>query len=377
MEYCATGANVEICDDCRNAILNLIECAQIIFKNTQRPEEWLRSTWLDIPILPTIVPLLQQQNLADTEAVEYYQRYSQSATVLLEKLDQLLSSNGVVKLVSSNNRREEMRMLFNAVNHLQNGELDKAIEVINSNIEKKIRAAFHLAFSLHFGPDYMGNLPESAQERIAGVSKKAPFPLKRAVDKNLFYHLTRSEYAEVVNSKINWSTIFQKVFPSKSREEVVGAIQLTFALDDRHQHRDRIDYFRERKEQIRQSIVNAEWLLHSLASVISLAMNPVALCEECQGDYHVIRISFVGQENCGSSYSWKIPILREKDISGRLIRMSRTINASEDNAVSTLFNGGFAEIFIVMALLQKKGLIKVDPSYEGNMYLRIVPSSSN
>jgi len=38
--------------------------------------------------------------------------------------------------------------------------------------------------------------------------------LKRVVDKNLF-DLIRSEYPEVVNSKTNWSFIFEKLFSSK------------------------------------------------------------------------------------------------------------------------------------------------------------------
>lgn len=377
IEYCSTGANTEICGDCRNALLNLVESGQLIFKNTQSPEEWLRSTWLDIPILPVVIPLLQQETLADTEAVEYYQRYRQCASVLLEKLEQLLAVNSIAGLTSSSNRTEEMRALFKASTHLDDGELDKAVEDINSYLEKRIRVAFHLTFSLQFGPDYFRYVPESAQRRITELSNKAPFPLKRAVDKNLFYHLTRSEYTEVINSKSNWNSIFQQVFFPKSREEVAEAVRLTFALDDRIQHRDRIDYFRERKEQLRQAIVNAEWLFKTLANVISLTINPKGFCEETLNDYHTVRISLVGQNECGSAYPWRIHAVKEKDIASRLTRMSRIVNASDDNGISTLFNGAFAEVFIVIALLLKKGLIKIQFLQEGNMYFRIIPTQSN
>jgi hypothetical protein len=39
--------------------------------------------------------------------------------------------------------------------------------------------------------------------------------LKRAVDKKLFYNLTRGEYPEVVDAKANWSFIFEKLFSPK------------------------------------------------------------------------------------------------------------------------------------------------------------------
>lgn len=373
-EYFAGRTDVNLCADCQHAITNLIQCAQIIFKDKQSPEEWLESTWLDIPIRHIINSILRQGDLSGTTGIEYYQRYHQSATIILETLDQLLDINrNIVNILSLRNGREEMQTLFKAGNYLQKGDFEKAIEEINSKIESRIRVAFHLAFSLYFGNSYLSHLPSSAQERIQEITKKGPVSLKRSVDQNLFYHLSRSEYAEVVNEKNIWSNIFERVFSSKPREEVVEALRTTFALDDRKQHRDRVDYFRMVREQIRKAICNADWLLYSLADVLRLSINPGGFVDEIQDGVHSIRVSYVGQDRCTSSHAWKIPISREKEIAGRLMKMSRTLNFSDDIAVSTLFNGTFAEIFIILAELSRKRMIDVQDRPESRMYLQIIP----
>jgi hypothetical protein len=320
------------------AILNLVECGQVIFKDTQSPEEWLRSTWLDIPILPTIIPLLKQDSLADTEAIEYYQRYRQSASVLLDKIEQLLNTHNVVDLISSHNHKDEVKILFSAANLLEGGELDKAIELINSNLEKRIRSVFHLFFPLRFGPDYLKYIPESAQKRIAELESKGPIPIKRTMGKNLFYHLSRSEYAEVVNSKSNWAILFEKMFSPWQREEVVKALQLTFALDDRQQHRDRIDFFRQRKGSIQQAIVNADWLYESLGKAIKLAIKPQGFESKLLNDIRMVRVSFANQGDAAVAFPWKLQSDRGKDIARRVMRMTRTLNALDDNSVSSMFN---------------------------------------
>lgn len=374
MENCTGAAAMTLCQDCRDALTKLIQCAQIIFDDKQMPEEWLRSTWLDMPILASIISVLLQDSLSETERVEYYQRYHQSATVVLETLGQLLEINRMINLVSSHNGKEEMRTLFSAGNFLQNGDFESAIETINSSIENRLRVAFHLAFSLHFGSEYLKNLPTSAQERISIISNKAPYPLKRSIDHNLFYHLSRSEYAEVVNKKDNWSNFFEKVFSPKSKEEVVQALQMTFALDDRKLHRDRPDYFRTVREQIRQAICNADWLLYSLANVLRLSISPSGFIDETQDDYHKVRISFAGQDQCASSHLWSITTSRTKEIASRLTRISATtVNFSDDMAVSTLFNGALGEIFIVIAKLLREKLIEVHDQPESRMYLLIIP----
>ena len=370
------GKKVNLRKECKNALTALIQCAQIIFKSPESAVEWLDSTWLDFPIKPTIISVLQQETVSEREAVDLYQRYHHSAAIVLEKLAQLLEINRMTNILSSGNLREEMRVLFNAGNYLRNGDFDNAIEEINSNIEKKIRVAFHLAFSLHYGGNYMRALPTSAQERISNLNKKGPPSLRRTVDQNLFYHFSRSEYADVVNTKNNWRNMFEEVFSPKTRGEVVNALRITFALDDRKQHRDRKDYFRNMREAIRQSILNADWLFASLAKVLHLSINPHGFVDEMQDEYRKVRISFAGQDKCDSSYPWRIERSKEIEIASRLTKMSRTVNFSDDIAVSTLFNGTFAEVFITIAVLLKSKRIEVHDLPEGNMYLQIVPRKS-
>jgi len=370
----STGLTETLCSDCKTALIKLIQCIQIVLGDKQTPTDWLRSTWLDMSIPAIIESIIEQESVSGTEELEYYQRYHQAAKTTIEKLSQLLEVNRLVNVVSSNNGREEKQLLFDAATYLQNGDLERAIEEINSCIERRIRVAFHLAFSLHYGSDYLRHLPASSQERIQIVPSKGPFPLKRAVDQNLFYHVSRSEYAEIVNEKNNWNNIFEKMFSPRSREEVVEALRATFCLDDRKQHRDRPSYFREVREEIHKAIRKADWLLYCLADVLRISANPDGFVDEMERDFHNVRVSFAGQEKALSSYQWRIPVSKEKEIAQRLTSMSKTVNFSDDIAVSTIFNGTIAEIFITIASLLRRKSLLVQDLPESRMYLRIIPN---
>lgn len=363
----------EICADCKNALLDLIDCSQVIMKSSQKPEDWLRSTWLDIPILPTIIPLLRQDSLSDTEPIEYYQRFRQSASVLLEKIGQLLNAQNVVSLITSKNRKLELKLLFDAATLLEGGEIEKALDIINSNLEDRIRAIFHLVFSMRFGPDYSKYLPAQTQTRIAQLGDKGPSQLKRTLDKNLFYHMSRSEYAEVVNNKKYWTLLFEKIFQPRTREEVFNAFQLTFALDDRNAHRDRKDYFRERKNSIRQAIINADWLYDSLRNAINVVLNPVVFDSKLTNKDRFTKISFLNEGDSSTAYTWKIESEHGKDIVNRLLRAERILNVMDDTSVVSIFNGSFAEVFIVIVLMIKCGYLDVESISDGNMFIRLTP----
>jgi hypothetical protein len=369
----ATEIESDIYEQYKNALTNLIEAGKILFKFNGTSAEWLRNTWLDIPILHVIIPLLEEENMAEVDIVECHHRYLQSAKILLEKIDQLIEATNVVNLVSSSNRTEELRILLQACNNLRAGELEKAIDEINSSLEKKIRVLFHLAFSLHFSSEYLSHLPESFQKRITELPNRGVIGLKRPLDRNVFYHFSRSEYSDIINSKDNWGLIFEKVFYPKTREEIVNALQLTFGLDDRKQHRDRIEYFRERKDKIRNAIFNAEWLMNLLSNVLTLAINPPGFFHEVQGDNFVARISFIGISQASSSFIWKIPIVKFEDIKKRLLRTSRELDFSEDNALMTLFDCSIAELLIAVAELARTNEISIKPLSNGNLYLKIGP----
>lgn len=363
----------DIFEESRNALEDLIEVGKIILKFNGSAEDWLRKTWIDIPILHVIIPLLEQKNLNEADIIEFHQRYLQSAKVLLEKIEQVIEATNVVNLISSTNRNEELKTLLDACNSLRAGELEKPIEEVNSNLEKKIRVLFHLAFSLQFSSEYVSHMPEAFQNRVGEIPDRGIVGLKRPLDRNLFYHLSRSEYSDIVNSKNNWGLIFEKVFYPKTREEIVNAFQLTFGLDDRKQHRERLEYFRERKEKIRQAIFNADWLMSSLSSALTLAINPPGFFLEVQADNFVARVSFIGTNQVSSSYVWKIPMAKFEEIRSRILKMTRTLDFSEDNAIMTLFDCSIAELLIVMAELVHRKEVEVLQSQEGNLYMKIIP----
>jgi len=357
--------------ECRDSLLKMIQCAQIILKDRQVPEEWLKTTWLDIPERETISSVLHPETVAGADPIILYQRYYRSATVLLEVLEQLLEINRLTNIVSLQSWTDEMKTIYAAGNSLKNGDFEKALEEINSKIEQRIRVVFHLAFSLHFGNDYLSHLPKYIQDRISNLGARGPQGLKRLVDSNLFYHFSRSEYAEIVNDNTNWDTFFSSIFSQKKKEEVVDALRLTFSLDDRKQHRDRSEYFRTAREPIRQAISNAGWLLNSLANGLRLSLNPKGYLEKTVANLHILKVSFVSQDRCLSSFSWGIDVKKEADIVNRLTNLSTVVNFSDDLTVSNIYNGSFAEIILVISSLLKKGLLVIQDQPENGMYLRI------
>jgi len=368
----AEGTNKDVCSECRSSILHLITCAQIVLKNKETPEEWLDSTWLDIPPLRIIKSIILQEKLAPSERMEYYNRYCTSASFMLEILNQLLDVNRLVNILTSKNGTEEMRALMRAGVYLNDGDFDSAIEEVNSKIEERIRTVFHLSFSLHYGNNYLNKLPRHIQERIEDTPKKGPPGLKREIDVNLFYHFSRSEYAEIVNEKRHWQTFFNKIFAPNKRDKIVEMLQLTFSLDNRIQHRDRADYFRILREEIRKVIINADYLLYALAETLNLSINPEGFSHELKENINHIKVSF-NSRRLNAAHLFKLPRINALDISKRLMSVKRKYNFSHELAISTLLNCTFSEAFIILSILVKNGRIIVDPCPESRMYLHLTP----
>jgi hypothetical protein len=164
-----------------------------------------------------------------------------------------------------------------------------------------------------------------------------------------------------------------KIFSPKSREEVVKALQLTFGLDDRKQHRDRPDYFRKTREEIRQAIVNADWILYNLAQGLRLSLKPNGFSQIKQEGFNDYRVSFLGQEQCASSHLWQISAGEENEIAKRLTAMPREVNFENDLAVSTQFGGSLPQIAIIAASLSRKGLLEIQDVAVSRMNMKIVP----
>ena len=253
--------------------------------------------------------------------------------------------------------------------------MDKAIEKVISVLEKKIRTIMHIIFSLHFGSNYLRCLPENSRQNIGKLDKRGPHLLKRPVDQNLFYHLSRSEYAQVVNEGQNWNIAIQAIFPERDKKEVVKALQLSFALDDREQRRDGKDNFRQRKELVRQAIVNAEWIFRSISYALTIALNPPGFSVQSEGNYKDVKVSSLGEKQSVASALWRISLTHQEGISSRLLKMNRIVDFSDDLTITTLFNGSLAEILIVMVFLLRKDLISIQKSHDGNMFLEIKPKT--
>jgi len=374
-EHKAISENIEVykkglCANCKSSILHLIACFQIALKSTKSPKVWLNDTWLDIPIINSVI---DQENVTDFEIFEYYQRYCTSVKVLIETLNQLLDANRLVNLLTLTNRTDEMRALMSAGVSLTDGDFSNAIESINSKIEKRIRTVFHLAFSLHYGNDYLHQFSQRIQSRIENVPRRGPIGFKRSIDENLFYHLSRSEYAEIVNERKHWDNIFCVVFEGKTRGQVYDMIRKTFALDNRKQHRDRVDYFRETREEIRKAIINADYLLKSLAKVIDLSITPNGIIQNLDQNNHLIKVSFVDETAANNNFEFEIPNNRIVDISNRIASTKRKYNFTHESAITTLFNCTFAEFFIVLSMVSREGKINIKKSNESQMYLQIIP----
>jgi len=368
--------NSGMCDtsqECRGALLKIIQCAQIILKNKSAPEEWLRSTWLDIPERETIDSVLHPETLSNADPLILYQRYYRSVSVLIENIGRLLEINRLTHIVSLQSGAEEMKTVFTAGNYLKNGDFEKALEEINSKIEQRIRVIFHIAFSLHFGNDYLSHLPKYIQDRVLNSSSRGPKEVKRPPDSNIFYHFSRSEYSEVVSDSNNWNSFFSSIFAPKKKDEVVTALRLTFSLDDRKQHRDRPDYFRSVRESIRQAVSNAGWLLNSLAKGLELALSPNGYSEKSVASLRIIKVSFVSQDRCLASFSWGIEARKETEITYRLTKLSSVVNFSDDLTVSNIFGGSFTEVILVINILLRKGLLSIEKQPENGMYIRINP----
>ena len=364
-----------LCDACRAAISALIVANQIVLGTRLTPDEWVRTTWLDVPVPDAIASLLTTTPPARSQKYEFLQRYHQSARVLLDVLNDFLKANKVVNLVDTNLSKADLRGLLVAAVSLEDGDLDRAVDELNTRLEAKIRATFHLAFSLHYGSEYTQHIPEQILKRLEESQAKGQAVLKRKVDPNLFFHFSRSEYAELVNNKKHWRMIFESVFRPRQRDEVVLALQRSFSLDDRRAHRDRPDFFRKVREDIRSSIASGHWLLESLDNVFALALNPPGIVDTMSGDAHKIRISFVGEGQCAQSAKLRMSGVTMKEITTRLLAYPLDVELELDSSVPATFGYGLPEVCVVGALLIREGKLDVE-FLDGTSLVKFVTSDS-
>jgi hypothetical protein len=106
-----------------------------------------------------------------------------------------------------------------------------------------------------------------------------------------------------------------------------------------------------------------------------LSARPKGFLEEKEGEQLHVKISYLGQDKCTLSSPWIIDVGRETDIFNRLLKSDTIVNFSDDIAISTIYNGTLAEVFIIIAKLLKKELIEFQEQPNSGMYFRLVPKS--
>ncbi|MHA2136016.1 MAG: AAA family ATPase [Candidatus Thorarchaeota archaeon] len=368
------GAPAEkLCKYCTTAIEEMVSACQVVFGTQKEADEWVRSTWVDLPV-PEITSILSKTISREGEKFEYLQRYHQSAKALLEGLDTVLRVNRIVNVISSKNGNEELKWLMSAGALFEEGDLAGAIDKVNTILEKAIRSTFHLAFSLHYGPNHTKRLPPHVQDRIDKATYRGPELLRRDADVNLFYHFSRGEYAEIIDRKMYWESIFRPIFSPRSRKEIVAALRRTFSLDDRRAHRDRPAYFRKVREEIRASISAADWILESLGRTYLFATTPLQIDRRTEDSNHFVKISF-GDDR--SSQWWELPDERLREISARIVRYKSTIDLSVDSNIPPIFGCTVSELCATIMTLINERKIAVNFVEGSNSKIKILRIENN
>jgi hypothetical protein len=316
----------------------------------------VESTWLDLSAPEVVISILNSAPPSRSEAFEFLTRYSQAARLLIDVLDDILKSSRIVNLTSTKLGREDMRGLFSAAVAVEDGDLDRAVDELNTRLEGKIRAAFHLAFALQYGTGYSSQLPSSVIRRIAKQANKDT-DLRRKTDPNLFYHCSRGDYAEIVNTNQHWDRIFRAVFAGMKKEDVVSQIHRSFTLDTRHAHRDKPEYFREVRQQVARSVADGKGLLELLDTTFGLALRPPGLEGTKVGAVFYVQVSFVDATMCAQSTLWKLPETLVNEIYLRLQRHSSRIELANDAAVAAALGHSSPYVCLVAAGLIKRNMI--------------------
>jgi hypothetical protein len=291
----------------------------------------------------------------------YLHDYYQSTDVLLEILSGLLNANRVVNLAQTNLDWKDLRILYESILTYNRGDLIQSVDLIAEHTEKKIRSSVHLAFSLHYGTNYIKQLPPHIIERIEEIPERGPVGLKRGIDLNPFYHFSRSEYADIINNKNNWNFLFQKAFYPHQKEEVYELFQKLFALDDRRAHRDRPSYFREYRESVREILVGSVYLFESLNKLFEFAVRPPGLIFEREEKSLNVKVSFRDDKHCCNSKKHVISLQDEQGISKRLLKENMYIDLLQDSAIPSIFGvSSPTTLCVIASVLWKEGKLELN-----------------
>jgi hypothetical protein len=164
----------------------------------------------------------------------------------------------------------------------------------------------------------------------------------------------------MINENEYWEKIWKAIFSGKTKEEVVGAIYKSFTLDTRRAHRDKPEYFREVREEVRKSLIAAKWILESLDSIFALALNPKGFVCLVRDDAIQIQTSFIDDASASSSTPWIILKLNAKEIHSRIQHHKSEIDVTMDSAIVASFGHPLPEVCLVVATLIRKDLLKIE-----------------
>jgi hypothetical protein len=233
-----------------------------------------------------------------------------------------------------------------------------------------------LAFSLHFGTNYIKQLPSHIIDRIERTPERAPVGLKRGIDLNLFYHFSRSEYADLINNKNIWNSIFKQAFYPHTREEVYELFKKLFALDDRRAHRDRPSYFRKYREKVREILVGSVYLFESLNKLFEFAVRPPGLNFNRDGKTLNVRVSFQNDTHCINSKEWRINLQDEKEVSKRLLKENTYIDLLHDLTIPNVFGVSPPTLCIIASVLVREGKLDLKKSDKEHTLFKTSPIKS-
>ena len=349
----------ELVAACQGAIRDLISAIQTVMQTHEPSEKWVQTTWLELSAPEVIISVLGSPPPTRRETFDFVSRYQQSVRVLADLLDEVFKSMRIGSLVNSKLGKDDLRGLFAAAVSIEDGDLDRAIDELNTRLEEKIRSTFHMAFSLHYGPNYAAELPKSIRDRIPTGPTVGAWVLKRKADSNLFYHASRGEYAQVVNEGDHWERIFKAIFTGQNKADVVNQVHRCFTLDTRRAHRDKPEYFREVRRELVEAISYGKRLLESMDSTYRLALNPPGFVTSLQHNEVSIKISFLDQDHCSSSSSWILSEGQVSEITQRIQHHSSAVVLSSDSAVAAALGYSTPHVCLVAAAMVRKGLLEV------------------
>ncbi len=256
-------------------------------------------TWKDNEVFRRYIHQLQfceeSLNLSNEDKTIFIAAFVSGIIALIKKIEKWIRYNGII-IIGTQGLTNEDKKKFNRIRAFYWLHLYKeCVGELWTFFETKLRIFIYNIFYLLYGDIWKSKLPPKIQSDLDKEEEKyvrKGLPISYS-NKNILYLSQRYHYKYIINNAYNWDNIFQFIFGKSKKDLCISFLNDLVTIANPERHNNTQEFFREKKEEIRNLIINGFQILKNINSAYHKLFNAECFNEEILiGDKFQIYLSF-------------------------------------------------------------------------------------